>query len=61
MVKLPTSDSLAYRRLMTRGVMVRTMTGFRFPNYIRITISSLEAMEALVESLHHLLKGTADG
>ena len=61
MVKLPMSDSLAYRRLMTRGVMVRTMTGFRFPNYIRITISSLEAMEALVESLHHLLKGPADG
>jgi histidinol-phosphate aminotransferase len=51
MVKLPMSDTLAYRKLMAQGVMVRTMTGFRFPNYIRITISGREAMEALVEAL----------
>ena len=51
MVKLPMSDTLAYRKLMARGIMVRTMTGFRFPNYIRITISGREAMEALVEAL----------
>jgi histidinol-phosphate aminotransferase len=31
--------------------MVRTMTGFRFPNYIRLTISKTEAMEAFVTSL----------
>jgi histidinol-phosphate aminotransferase len=41
---------------MTRGVMVRTMTGFRFPNYIRITISGLEALEALVEALEEILE-----
>ncbi|MEW6666262.1 MAG: histidinol-phosphate transaminase [Thermodesulfobacteriota bacterium] len=51
MVKLPMSDTLAYRKLMARGVMVRTMTGFRFPSYIRITIAGREAMEALVEAL----------
>ncbi len=51
MIKLPMSDSLAYRKLMRRGVMVRTMTGFRFPNYIRLTISKTEAMEAFVTSL----------
>lgn len=51
MVKLPIDDGLAYRKLMTSGVMVRTMTGFRFPNYIRVTISSPEAMEALIAGL----------
>lgn len=51
MVKLPVSDTLVYRRLMPRGVMVRTMTGFRYPNFIRITIAPHEAMEALVRGL----------
>ena len=56
MIRLPISDSLAYRKLMTRGVMVRTMTGFRFPNYIRITIAGMEALEALVEALEEILE-----
>ena len=51
MVRLPMSDSLAYRRLMTHGVMVRSMAGFRFPNWIRITLSLPDAMTALVEAL----------
>ena len=56
MVKLPMSDTLAYRKLMTHGVMVRTMTGFRFPNHIRITVSKMDAMEALVEALEKILR-----
>jgi histidinol-phosphate aminotransferase len=55
MVRLPFSDTLAYRRLMSQGVMVRTMTGFRFPNCIRITIASMEAMEAMVTALRSIL------
>jgi histidinol-phosphate aminotransferase len=55
MIKLPMNDSLAYRRLMTSGVMVRSMTGFRFPNYIRVTISHDEAMRALVAALSDIL------
>jgi histidinol-phosphate aminotransferase len=55
MVHLPINDSLAYRKLMTRGIMVRTMTGFRFPNFIRITISHMEAMEAFIEALSEIL------
>ena len=46
MIHLPMSDSLAYRKLMTQGVMVRTMTGFRFPNWIRVTMSHPEAMQS---------------
>lgn len=55
MIRLPISDTLAYRKLMTRGVMVRTMTGFRFPNYIRVTIQKMEAMEAFVDGLEKIL------
>ncbi len=55
MIKLPMSDTLAYRKLMTQGVMVRTMTGFRFPNYIRVTISTMDAMEAVVQGLENIL------
>ena len=56
MARLPMSDSLAYRKMMTRGVMVRAMTGFRFPNWIRITISHQEALEAFAEAMHGILR-----
>lgn len=45
MVCLPVSDTLMYRKLMTRGVMVRTMTGFRFPNWIRISLVKADVMQ----------------
>jgi len=61
MVRLPMSDSLAYRKLMARGVMVRAMTGFRFPNWIRVTISHMEAMEAFVEAMTDILAESAQG
>ena len=56
MAKLPMSDTLAYRRLMARGVMVRTMTGFRFPNWIRISIGREEAMIDCMAALEKILK-----
>ena len=56
MVKLPVGDTLAYRKLMSRGVMIRTMTGFRFPNWIRVSIGRLEALEAFIEALDLTLK-----
>jgi histidinol-phosphate aminotransferase len=55
-VKLPFSDSLAYRRMMQKGVMVRMMTAFRFPNSIRITIAQSGAMQACIEALKYTLK-----
>ncbi|MCB2216511.1 histidinol-phosphate transaminase [Desulfofustis glycolicus] len=55
MVKLPMNDALAYRRLMAHGVMIRSMTGFRFPNWIRISIAGPQAMSALVEALQKVL------
>ena len=55
MVRLPMSDTLAYRKLMTHGVMVRSMAGFRFPNWIRVTVGLPDAMHALVEALAEML------
>lgn len=51
MIRLPMSDTLAYRKLMVYGIMVRSMTGFRCPNYIRVTLGTLPAMEKFVEAL----------
>ncbi len=55
MIKLPMSDTLAYRKLMGRGVMIRSMTGFRFPNWIRVSIGKHEAMEAFITALKDIL------
>jgi len=49
------SDTLAYRKLMGQGIMVRSMTGFRFPNHIRVTLGTLPVMEKLVEALGKIL------
>ena len=51
MIRMPGSDTLMYRLLMQQGLMVRTMTGFRFPNYIRVTLGALPVMERLVAGL----------
>ncbi len=55
MVRLPVSDTLVYRQLMARGVMIRTMTGFRFPNWIRVSIGVHEAMEDFIHGLGEVL------
>jgi histidinol-phosphate aminotransferase len=55
MIRLPMSDTLAYRKLMTHGVMVRSMTGFRCPNFIRVTVSTMQALEAFVEAMEKIL------
>ncbi|ADW19296.1 histidinol phosphate aminotransferase apoenzyme [Desulfobulbus propionicus DSM 2032] len=51
MIRTPINDMLMYRRLMRRGMMVRTMTGFRFPGWIRVTLREREVMERFVEAL----------
>jgi histidinol-phosphate aminotransferase len=56
MIRLPISDTLAYRKLMAQGVMVRTMTGFRFPNHIRVSVSTIDVMEAFVKALRVVLR-----
>jgi histidinol-phosphate aminotransferase len=55
MVQTPASDSLVYRQLMRRGVMVRTMTGFRFPNWIRISTVQLPVMQDFLAAFREVL------
>jgi histidinol-phosphate aminotransferase len=55
-VRLPGSDTLAYRKLMKEGIMIRAMTGFRYPNHIRVTLAQMEAMEAFVGALKKILQ-----
>lgn len=49
MIKVPINDTLMYRRLMRRGIMIRSMTGFRFPGWIRVTLRESEAMARFAE------------
>ncbi len=56
MIRLPFSDTLAYRSLMRQGMMVRTMTGFRFPNHIRVTMNTLPVMEKFIKALRTVVK-----
>ncbi len=58
MIKLPMSDTLAYRKLMGQGIMIRSMTGFRFPNWIRVSIGSTTAMTAFAAALTELIHKT---
>lgn len=56
-IRLPMSDTLAYRRLMRQGIMVRSMTGFRFPNHIRVTLGYLPVMEEFIKALEMIISG----
>jgi len=37
-------------------VMARTMTGFRFPNWIRVSLAREEAMRAFADALRGALE-----
>lgn len=55
MVRTPASDSLMYRQLMRRGVMVRTMTGFRFPNWIRVSLVQEPVMRDFLSAFREVV------
>lgn len=57
MVRTPMPDTLLYRRLMKHGVMVRTMTGFRFPGWIRVSLVQIPAMRAFCEAFRSVFDG----
>jgi len=51
MIRSPVNDLLMYRRLMKKGMMVRSMTGFRFPGWIRVTLREEAVMAAFANVL----------
>ncbi len=59
MIRSPVNDLLMYRRLMKQGMMVRSMTGFRFPGWIRVTLREMPVMEAFAGVLEEEIKALA--
>ncbi len=55
MMRMPISDTLVYRKMMQMGVMIRSMTGFRYPNWIRISIGQHDAMQACAAALRKVV------
>ena len=51
MIRVPVSDTLLYRKLMAQGVMIRTMTGFRFPGWIRVSMAQEDVMKEFCRAL----------
>lgn len=56
MFRVPQSDSLMYRRLLKTGYVVRTMTGFRFPNWLRVSLVQKPVLEGFAEALAGIVK-----
>lgn len=57
MMRMPISDTLVYRKMMQMGVMIRSMTGFRYPNWIRVSIGLRDAMESCASALRTVVTG----
>lgn len=55
-IRMPVNDNLVYRKLLARGLLIRTMTPFRFPNSIRVTVAQLDVMRAFIEALGDVLE-----
>lgn len=56
MIRVPLSDTLLYRKLLHQGMMIRTMTGFRFPGWIRVSIVGENIMREFSSVFSRLLK-----
>jgi histidinol-phosphate aminotransferase len=56
MIRTPVSDTLLYRKLAHKGILVRTMTGFRFPGWIRVSLVQRPVMEKFCRALGEVLK-----
>jgi histidinol-phosphate aminotransferase len=41
--------------MLACGIMIRSMTGFRYPNWIRVSMGPHRAMELFIETLENIL------
>ncbi len=57
MLGAPMPDSTLFRRLLLQGYWVRTMTDYRFPNWVRVSLSLPEVMRGFVQALEEVLAG----
>jgi histidinol-phosphate aminotransferase len=51
MVRLPMDDEQAGRRLLAQGILVRTLSAFGYPGWIRVSLGEAAAMAACLEAL----------
>ena len=56
MIRTPISDTLLQRKLLRRGFLVRPMTGFRFPNWIRVSLVERQVLEEFCAVLKSLFR-----
>ncbi|WP_319760519.1 aminotransferase class I/II-fold pyridoxal phosphate-dependent enzyme [Maridesulfovibrio sp.] len=56
MIQTPISDTLLQRKLLRRGFLVRTMTGFRFPNWIRVSLVEVQVLEEFISILKSVFR-----
>ena len=56
MIRTPLSDTLLQRKLLRRGFLVRTMTGFRFPDWIRVSLVQQPVLEEFCAVLTDLFR-----
>ncbi len=61
MARASLPDTLLYRKLVKQGVMIRTMTGFRFPNWFRVTLGPMPWMEAFCQAFSRLAEARRNG
>ena len=47
----------AYEHLLKRGIILRDMTPWKLPDYLRVTISTLEHNERFIRELRNYIKG----
>lgn len=59
--RVPLSDTLLARKMLLRGYLVRPMSSFRFPNWIRLTLGPVELMEEFCGELETTLKDMSPG
>jgi histidinol-phosphate aminotransferase len=49
-----------FRKLLGAGVIVRPMAGYEFPEYVRVTIGTMDENKRFIRCLEHVL-GSSDG
>ena len=47
-----------FKQLLTQGVIVRPMGGYRFPEHIRVTVGTMEENRRFIEALEKIIKNS---
>ena len=56
LIKTPLAGKIVYERMLRRGVIVRAMDSFGFPDYIRINVGLPEENERFLNTLEEVLE-----